>query len=261
MEATARTMYIKQERRTHRNRLYTGKHLLCTAILVAAGILLVTPVRLSDAPPVSDPGGDPIAATSEMESQRYIAAYLSAREPKSAQITDNPVPLCSPDTAIIEPAECILPDEAEPVLLEELGESLDVPMDNEANNGFKSYMDYRTITSPTSKQYAMQQDAWTDELGLRRYGDYYMVALGTFYAEGCGETFRITLDSGFTFDAITGDIKDDKHTDEKHQHRNGVIVEFIVDSKEISKTCRVMGDMSYAGFSGHIESIQRLNQL
>ena len=116
----------------------------------------------------------------------------------------------------------------------------------------------RAITCPSSKQYEMQQEAWTDELGLRRYGDYYMVALGTFYAQNCGETFRITLDSGFSFDVITGDIKDDKHTDEKHQHRNGVIVEFIVDSKAISKTCRVMGDMSHAGFSGKIESIQRL---
>lgn len=258
MEAT-KTMYMREgryERRNYSNRLFTGRH-LCTAILVAAGLMLVAPIRISDEPQIQDPSGDPIEAAVIAERERSAAVFLTATD--YVTITDQAVPLSSPDEILAagEP-EPVLPDEAEPVLSGVLGESLDVPPDEKANNGFKSYMDYRTITSPSSKQYEMQQEAWTDELGLRRYGDYYMVALGTFYAQGCGETFRITLDSGFSFDVITGDIKDDKHTDEKHQHRNGVIVEFIVDSKAISSTCRVMGDMSHAGFSGRIESIQRL---
>lgn len=257
MEAT-KTMYMREgryERRNYSNRLFTGRH-LCTAILVAVGLMLVAPIRISDEPQVQDPGRDPIEISEIAENEQSAVTFLNAY----TTIADQPVPLSSTESALGagEP-EPILPDEAEPVLPEVLGESLDVPMDEKANNGFKSYMDYRTITSPTSKQYEMQQEAWTDELGLRRYGDYYMVALGTFYAQGCGETFRITLDSGFSFDVITGDIKDDKHTDEKHQHRNGVIVEFIVDTKAISKTCRIMGDVSHAGFSGRIESIQRLS--
>lgn len=247
-----RTMYRSVQRG-----IFTRFHFLGTALLVLVGLLFVKvmTVSVADASPTMNPDGDPLAV--KYAEDTGTAAYLTTYS--VTEIPDQEVPLSSSPDSI--PAEPALPDEAEPVLPEELGESLNVPTDEKANNGFKSYMDYRTITCPSSQQYAMQQEAWTDELGLRRYGDYYMVALGTFYAKGCGETFRITLDSGFAFDVITGDIKDDKHTDEKHQHRNGVIVEFIVDSKAISKKCRVMGDMSHAGFSGRIESIQRLEPI
>lgn len=74
---------------------------------------------------------------------------------------------------------------------------LDVPMDYVSNSGFKAYMDYRTITSPSSKQYALQQKATTDpETGIRMYDGCYMVALGTYYAQQAGERFHITLTSG-----------------------------------------------------------------
>lgn len=237
--------------------IFTGGRFVGTVLLVLVGLFFVKimTVPIADAAPIQNPGGDPIAAISD---GGVVPMHIKAWESETVIIADQAVPLSSSPDSIAEP---VLPNEAEPVLPEELGESLEVPSDEKANNGFKSYMDYRAITCPSSKQYEMQQEAWTDELGLRRYGDYYMVALGTFYAQSCGETFRITLDSGFSFDVITGDIKDDKHTDEKHQHRNGVIVEFVVDSKAISKTCRIMGDMSYAGFSGKIESIQKLQAM
>lgn len=131
----------------------------------------------------------------------------------------------------------------------------DVPT---ADTGFKAWMSYKSITSKTSMQWQLQQDAWTDEQGFRRYGDYYMVAMGTYYADQCGKLFHITLDSGHEFDAIIGDIKDDRHTDALHQHRNGNVVEFIVDTEAINQNCRRMGDMSWADgglFQGKIESI------
>jgi len=126
-----------------------------------------------------------------------------------------------------------------------------------ADTGFKSYMDYRCITSPSSKQWSLQQDAWTDELGFRRYGDYYMVAMGTYYASECGKVFHIVLEDGGEFDAIIGDIKSNMHTDALHQHHNGNVVEFIVDSDCIPHICAIMGDMSYADatFQGKIKSI------
>jgi len=242
-------MYTTKERRGHKNRLFNEKHLLFTARLVATGMLLVTPIRLFDAPPVSDPGGDPIAAINKVIIDGTPVPIYSAI---AFDGTEEPI--------LYDDEEPVLPEDEESVPSDIVGESLDVPTDKKANNGSKSYMDYRTIADSTSMQYEMQQDAWTDDQGLRRDGDYYMVALGTFYAKNCGETFRITLDSGESFDVITGDIMDDNHTDEKHQHRNGVIVEFIVDTKSISKTCRVMGDISHAGFSGRIKTIERLNQ-
>ena len=44
---------------------------------------------------------------------------------------------------------------------------------------FKAYMDYRTITDTASRQYQLQQSAWTDDQGLRRLGEDYLVAMGT----------------------------------------------------------------------------------
>lgn len=135
---------------------------------------------------------------------------------------------------------------------------LAVPTSRQANSGFKSFMDYRVLQNRRSGQYILQQDAATDEQGFRVYDGCYMVALGTYYAKGVGERFRITLDSGVSFLAITGDIKSDAHTDPLHQHRGGNIVEFIVDTKKIPAKCKRMGDMSYAGLQGRIQSIEKI---
>ena len=85
-----------------------------------------------------------------------------------------------------------------------------------------------------------------------------MIALGTYYAQQAGERFHITLTSGMEFDAMTSDIKADANMDPLHQHDNGNIVEFIVDTRVISQACRVMGDMSWAGFEGRIQSIEKM---
>lgn len=124
------------------------------------------------------------------------------------------------------------------------GDSFDIPT---AATSQKTYMDYRAITSTTSDQWAMQQTAWTDAYGFRRDGEtgYYMVAMGTYYAQQCGKMFEVTFDRYNSIRVIVGDIKDDAHTDELHQHRNGNVVEFIVDTKVIEENCQVMGDMSW----------------
>lgn len=115
-----------------------------------------------------------------------------------------------------------------------------------AETGAKRWMDYRHITAKSSMQYKLQQDAWTDEYGFRRYGEYYMIAMGTYYAEQCGKLFEITLENGFTFLGLISDIKQDQHTDSLHQHRYGNVVEFIIDKDKIPHLAKVMGDMSYA---------------
>ena len=128
------------------------------------------------------------------------------------------------------------------------------------NTGFKSFMDYRKITNTKSAQWRLQQDAVTDEYGFRRYAGYYMIALGSFYThDEVGLKFRITLESGTVFEAITGDIKDDKDTDSTNRHKDGNIVEFIVDRNLIPAYCDLTGDMSHINnFSGKIVSIELL---
>lgn len=129
----------------------------------------------------------------------------------------------------------------------------------EEESGAKRFMDYRTITDRTTSQWVLQQEAVTDEYGFRRYGGAYMVAMGTYYAQICGDVFEIVLDSGFSFTALVSDIKRDCDTDEKNQHREGNVVEFIVDSDAIPRDAALMGDMSYGTpMQGRIIAINKL---
>lgn len=129
-----------------------------------------------------------------------------------------------------------------------------------AESGAKRWMDYRTITARSSMQWKLQQDAWTDEYGFRRYGDYYMIAMGTYYSEQCGKLFEITLENGFTFLGLISDIKQDRHTDSMNQHKQGNVVEFIVDKYEIPYLAKAMGDMSWAfdAMNAKITSIREI---
>jgi hypothetical protein len=130
------------------------------------------------------------------------------------------------------------------------------------DTAFKSYMSYRAITNTRSAQYKLQQQCWTDDEGLRRYQDDYVIALGTYYADHIGERFKITLDTGESFTAVVGDFKANRHTDSKNQYYdtgNGKknVVEFVVDTRELNPKARRMGDISYiSGFEGNIKSIE-----
>ena len=148
---------------------------------------------------------------------------------------------------------------AETTHTENTYQSLDVPAGDTA---FKSYMSYRTITNTDSNQYKLQRKCWTDGNGLRRYKTYYVVALGSYYADHIGDTFRITTEDGNSFECIVGDFKADQHTDDKNQYTpmegRKCVVEFVVDMQILDKTAKKMGDISYIeGFSGNIESIEK----
>lgn len=139
-------------------------------------------------------------------------------------------------------------------------ESYEIPS---GDTTFKSYMSYKAITNTRSAQYKLQQKCWTDDEGLRRLDDDYVIALGTYYADYIGERFKITLDTGESFTGVVGDFKANKHTDSKHQYYdcgNGKknVVEFVVDTRELNRKARRMGDISYIqGFKGNIKSIEK----
>lgn len=129
-----------------------------------------------------------------------------------------------------------------------------------ATGKFKSFMDYRTITDKSSKQYRIQQESWTDNLGFRRYNEDYCVAMGTYYAVECGKRFNITLETGLNFNVVVADIKQDIHTDATHRFvpKNGNIIEFIVDKYKINKESKSMGNMEFSGMNGTITCIRIL---
>lgn len=131
-----------------------------------------------------------------------------------------------------------------------------------ARCSFKSWMDWRSITYRNSRQWRMQQIAYTCEDGFRRVDGLYMVALGTYFLYGgVGDVFDITLSSGITFRAVVGDIKSDRHTDASNRFHlsDGSVVEFIVDRQVMCRyVLMTRGDISFAGFPGEVVQISRL---
>lgn len=139
------------------------------------------------------------------------------------------------------------------------------------DTSFKTYMDYRCITDTDSMQYKLQQNSWTDEDGLRRLGEAYMVAMGTYYADECGKTFEITFDTGEKILVVVGDIKEDCHTDKTNRYspvydNNGNfisanVLEFIVDTDALSRYTKRLGTVEYCGnLQGNIVSIVAIEE-
>lgn len=160
----------------------------------------------------------------------------------------------------------------EPYQTSEVEEIIDVQEDKElysynilelpteATGEFKTYMDYRKITDKSSKQWALQQLAETDENGFRVFNGKYLVAVGTYYSKDVGKEMRITLEDGKKINVIIGDIKQDIHTDKNNQYVpvNGNIVEFIVDTDKLDPLTKKLGDVSNSGLEGKIVMIEEV---
>lgn len=145
-------------------------------------------------------------------------------------------------------------------LASETAVSMDLP---DVDTSVKTFMSYKAITDRSSRQWALQQEAETNQYGFREIDGKYLIALGTYYSDHAGAMFRITLENGTVFEAITGDVKDNQDTDSKNQHRNGNLVEFIVDVPKMAESARLMGDVSYtpgAGLNGPVKSIEYLGE-
>lgn len=122
---------------------------------------------------------------------------------------------------------------------------------------FKSYTDYNCLLK-SSAQWKLQEQAYTDENGLRKIGDAYLVALGSYYGTTLGTRYTVTLANGNTFQIILCDVKNDIHTDSNNQIclSNGSIIEFYVDSSKMPKYVKTSGTIgSIEFFSGDIVSI------
>lgn len=134
-------------------------------------------------------------------------------------------------------------------------ENMSVPK----NNGIKSYMDYRCITLKSSKQYKLQKSlAYTGDHGIRMVGDRYCVAVGSYYTTTIGQYIDIELENGNVIRGILADCKDNKHTDETNRiNPNGSVVEFVVDIRDLDKTAKKTGDISYVnGWNSKIVNIR-----
>lgn len=116
---------------------------------------------------------------------------------------------------------------------------------------FKSYMDYRMITDSSSRQYALQQEAYTGSDGLRYVDDRVMVAMAD---QTVGTILDITLSDGDVIRAIVGDVKANTHC----AHPDGSILEFIVDTDLMDSHVKIMGNYDSL-YDGPISTLRLYN--
>ena len=127
----------------------------------------------------------------------------------------------------------------------------------------KTYMDYCCI-SRTSKQgkIVYSSEAWTDEEGLRRIGEYYCVALGSYYGS-VGDKFLVETDKGNKYKVIKADVKADIHTDSTNKYTiaTGCMMEWIVETNKLNSFVRKSGNINNVEkVSGSILTIIKIKE-
>lgn len=121
---------------------------------------------------------------------------------------------------------------------------------------FKSYENYKNITNTSSPQYALQQEAYSGDYGIRMVGDRYCVAMGSHWAKKIGTKLDIYLESGELIKVILGDNKQDQHTlhDRKVGADNKDVLEFIVDVDQIPEKVKNCGSFNCI-FTGKVSAV------
>lgn len=148
-------------------------------------------------------------------------------------------------------------------------EYIDISTPN-IDSSFKTYMDYRTITSQSSDQYKyIDRWGWSDYDGFMRCDgerdlgitdDYYLIAMGSHYGTEIGSKYRITTDTGNIFYGCLADQKDDSDTNSTHQWSyNDDVIEFIVDTRKLPNVIKLYGNCNvYMPLNGKIAKIEKI---
>lgn len=126
---------------------------------------------------------------------------------------------------------------------------------------FKSYLPYDAITNQLSKQWQLQQQATTNEDGIRCIDGIPLVAVGTGWGLSVGDIALVTCDNGNSFKVMIGDIKADIHTDaaNKTTIASGCRCEFIVDLNKLIPQVKSMGNVAIlAKYSGYVVNIEKI---
>ena len=124
-----------------------------------------------------------------------------------------------------------------------------------ATSSFKSWMPYQAITATNSKQYELQQQAFTETTyGLRMIGKYFLIAVTSQFGN-VGDLVEVhTTETSFY--AIIGDIKDAGH-DDCQSLTDTSVIEFIVDNDTLHNSIRISGNLNSI-FIGEVEMINNL---
>lgn len=136
----------------------------------------------------------------------------------------------------------------------------EIPINNKSD--FKSYMPYTAITNKSSKQYELQQQAYTDENGIRCIDGRPLIAVGTGWGLYIGDIVLVICNNGNSFEAIIGDWKANIHTksDNKTTIDNNCRCEFIVDMSVLIPSVRRSGNVSVLEpYNGYVTNVQKID--
>lgn len=107
-----------------------------------------------------------------------------------------------------------------------------------------SWMPYTAITNQSSKQFKLQQKAYTGKFGIRQVNGRYCIAVGSYYTTKIGTYIDLILENGTVIPCILADCKADMHTDQNNILTfDGSLAEFIVDSNKLSHSAMYTGDI------------------
>jgi len=129
---------------------------------------------------------------------------------------------------------------------------------------FKSYMDYRCVTSIGSAQYKLihSDQVTVGSDGLLYCGEYIGAAIGSRYGS-VGDKFILTMSDGRQVKIISLDEKADKDTvDNCHHRSDGSLVEFVINTNGVRNAYPMaikMGNLDYIPkLSGNVVKIQKV---
>ena len=134
----------------------------------------------------------------------------------------------------------------------------------------KLFTDYSWYNVSGTPQKALQQLCYTDNMGLRRYGSDYIVAMGSFYSTDIGDRFLVELETGAVFTVVLGDGKADIDTDVANMYSPcinydgeivGNLLEFIVDDDMLPRKVYSYGSLDYYDiFKGSVVRIEYIGR-
>lgn len=126
---------------------------------------------------------------------------------------------------------------------------------------FKSYLPYDAITNQWSQQWKLQQQAYTNEDGIRCIDGIPMVAVGTGWGLSVGDIALVTCSNNNSFKVMIGDIKADIHTDAENKTTiaSGCRCEFIVELNKLDPYVKSMGSLAVLDkYSGYVVNIEKI---
>ena len=87
-------------------------------------------------------------------------------------------------------------------------------------------------------------------------GEYYCIAIGQGFGYDIGTKVTVTLTTG-SFPAIVADLKQNRHTVDGLQGKDGSVIEFIVDVNRLPDDVRRSGTVGTLDqFSGEVIGIE-----